>query len=170
MQRCSYFTVTLLSILFKLFLQMQPSQLISCDGCIWRRGLGLVYIGKTGLLKTIELQSPRKMVVASLLSSLLLALAISIAAKPVLEQNSPMGLPLMKRRSLSKYDIVELDRHRLNSLRRSRRSDFDSTNSSTSSRTNISGKAFASYQISAFYVIVGVGDKNCKWLQCLVAG
>ena len=168
MQRCSYITVTLLSIFFKLSLQMQPSQLISCDGCIWRRGLGLVYIGKTGLLKTIELQSPRKMVVASLLSSLLLALAISIAAKPVLEQNSPMGLPLMKRRSLSKYDIVELDWHRLNSLRR--RSDFDSTNSSTSSRTNISGKAFASYQISAFYVIVGVGDKNCKWLQCLVAG
>ena len=54
------------------------------------------------------------MVAASQLSFLLLALAIAIAAKPVLfEKNSPMRLLLMKRRSLSKYDIVELDRRRL---------------------------------------------------------
>ena len=109
------------------------------------------------------------MVAASLLSSgsLLLALAISIAAKPVLEQNSPMRLPLMKRRSLSKYSVVELDRRRLNSLshgsRRVDGSDFDATTSSTS-RTSNSGNVSASYQINHYYVHIGVGDSNktCK--------
>lgn len=103
------------------------------------------------------------MVAASLLFSLLLALATVIAAKPVLEENSPMRLPLMKRRSLSKYDVVEFDRHRLNSLRkRVGGSDLNSTTSSTTSKTSNSGNVSASYQIASFYTIISVGGKNCK--------
>ena len=62
------------------------------------------------------------MVATSLLSNFLLALAIAIAAKPVLEQKSPMKLPLTELRagSFTKHNIVERDsdRGRENSLMR----------------------------------------------------
>jgi hypothetical protein len=56
------------------------------------------------------------MAAASMLTTLVLALAIAIVAKPVLEQKSPMKLPLTELRSLTNHNVVARDRRRLKSL------------------------------------------------------
>ena len=58
------------------------------------------------------------MVTASLLATSLFALAIVIAAKPVLERKSPMKLAVTKRHSSANYNVLERDRRRINSLGR----------------------------------------------------
>lgn len=50
------------------------------------------------------------MIAASLLTTLLFALVISIAAKPVLERKSPMKFPLTLRRNSYNYNVVGRDR------------------------------------------------------------
>jgi hypothetical protein len=108
------------------------------------------------------------MLVASLLSTLLLGLAIiPIDAKSDLEPKSPMKLPLMKRRSLSKYNVMERDQRRSNPL--IRRADGLEFDSNTNTSTNILP---AIYDIVLFYVLIGVGNSEpvdyCKWLLHLV--
>ena len=96
---------------------------------------------------------------ASLLSILLLALAIAISAEPVLEQKSSIKLPLMKRQSFSKYNIMERDQRRSNSLmRRANGSDFNSTTTSTDLPAVFKGNDYV-VQVS-----IGVGEdaENCK--------
>ena len=103
------------------------------------------------------------MVAASLLSTLLLlALTISVTAKPVLEGKSPMRtkLPLTKRYNLANYNVMKRDRRRLNSLRR-RAGNQDNLNSII----NLPAR----YKYGVYVVDVGVGLTNCKWLQHLVA-
>ena len=96
---------------------------------------------------------------ASLLITLLLALAIAITAKSVLERKPPIKikLPLTKRYNLANYNFVERDRHRLNSLRRRAGNQDDSDLGSTI-------KIPAIYRFGTYAVIVGVGQPptNCK--------
>ena len=66
------------------------------------------------------------MAAAFMLTTLLLTLAIAIVAKPVLEQRSPMKLPLTEFRSLTSHNVVERDRRRLKSLMRLPRDQDDS--------------------------------------------
>ena len=99
------------------------------------------------------------MVAATLLTTLLLALAIAIAAKPVLERKMPMKLPLTKRRILSNYNVMGSDLRRLNSLRKRAGiqddSDLDSTVSSIP----------ATFGVVHYTVSIGVGNPptNCKY-------
>ena len=94
---------------------------------------------------------------AAFMLTALLTLLIAIAAnnaKPVLEQESPMKLPLTELRSLTKHNVVEHDRRRLRSLTRLPRDQDDSA--------SISIKAF--YQATQFGVVVKIGDPptSCK--------
>ena len=115
---------------------------MSWDG-IWRRGL--VYKADRGTVATVAIM------VAAFLLTILLALAIAIAAKPVLEQNSPMTFHITKRRSFANYNVVERDWHRL----KSRAGNHDSE---------------LTYDRTGFYTSVGIGQPptTCKWLQYLV--
>ena len=89
---------------------------------------------------------------ASSLTTLLLALAIAIAAKPVHDQKSFVKMPV-KRRSLANLNSspVEHDQHRAKSLGgRAARGSIPSTT--------------LNYQKLIFTVDIGVGDpvKSCK--------
>ena len=88
------------------------------------------------------------MVAASLLTTLLLALAIAIAAKPVLERKSPIKLPLTKRRSLANYNVVERDRRRVKSLRRRAGNQVNSGSIST----------VALFQRNEYTIPIGIGN------------
>ena len=103
------------------------------------------------------------MAATSLLTALLLALAIVIAAKPVLERKSPLKLPLTKRLSLSNHNVVERNRRRVNSLRRraGNQDDLESMVVNT----------LAFFKINVYTVEVGIGDpiQMRKSLQHLVA-
>ena len=96
--------------------------------------------------------------------TLLLALAIAIAANPVVEQK-PITLPLTKHRSLVSYNIVESDQRRLDSLWR-RAAYQDNSESDLDSRTS---NIPATFGITYYSVSIGVGEPstNCKWLQQL---
>ena len=98
----------------------------------------------------------------SLLATLLLALAITIAAKPVFEQKSPLTLPLFKHFNLANHNAVERDRH---PVKRSGPGD------------NPKPKNINAYFKTIEYTVViriGNGSANnpnttCKWLRHLVA-
>ena len=100
------------------------------------------------------------MVAASFITTLLLSLAISIAAKPVFERKLPIKLPLTKRLSFASYNVVERDRRRVNSLGRR------TGNQDNSGSNPISTAAF--FHGSFYALSVVVGNQTCKWLQHLV--
>ena len=110
----------------------------------------------------------RVMAVASfklLTTLLLLALAIAIAAKPVAERKimPAVRLPLTKRRSLVKYNIMESDLRRLNSLRKRAGNQDDSNLDSTT------GTIPATFGVGHYTVSIGVGEPStsCKWFLAL---
>ena len=100
------------------------------------------------------------MVAATLLTTLLLALAIAIAAKPVLERKMPTKLPLTKRRILSNYNVMGSDMRRLNSLRKRAgiQGDSDLDSKTVSSIP-------ATFGVVHYTVSIGVGNPptNCKY-------
>ena len=99
------------------------------------------------------------MVAASLLTTLLFALAIAISAKPVLERKSPIKSAVTKYLNLAKYNVLERDMHRINFLRRragtlESRGDLDSDGTDT--LTSMFGYAYL------VTVKVGSPSKACK--------
>lgn len=116
--------------------------------------MGLVYKGDTRVIDDHCVVIMPVVVAALLLTTLLLALTIAIAATPNLEQKLPM--PIMKRRSLLKHDVVERtgNRHRSNYLTRSPPDGSDSNSTNTPRRSNIS----AYFDVRSFYVHVPMGD------------
>ena len=97
---------------------------------------------------------------ASSITTLLLALAIAIAAKPAPEQKSHLKMPL-KRSSFTNlnYNVVRNDRHRTKSLR----GRAGNQNDSMSSKSKIPSTQ-PIYQGTFFSVTIGVGNPttNCK--------
>jgi hypothetical protein len=110
------------------------------------------------------------MVAASFLTTLLLALSIDIAAKPVLERKSPMKILLKRGRISANYNVVERDQHRRKSSRlggaqanTGNQNDSDSGLSSESV-TNSTTDTPTIFQGASFILTVGVGDPptSCK--------
>ena len=91
---------------------------------------------------------------ASLLTILLLALAIAIAAKPVLEPKSPLKFPLVKRRSLANYNVMERDQRRVTSLRRRAGNQDDDSESDLRGSINTA----ALYEVYIYTLRIGMGD------------
>ena len=94
------------------------------------------------------------MTAASSITTLLLALAIAIAAKPVIERKLPLKLPLNELRTFTNHNDVERDRRLVNSLMM-RAGDQDDSASISIKALSVGGP---------FSVNIGIGNpaNSCK--------